>query len=1202
MSLSINTDKYTHTFFALILYVLWVIGFAFYNYTQEKQKLYQLVDHDLLKATQIIPLLLDKTLHHKNVNKNSLSQDKNNKNIIKLSAYTDKNNIVYIYTLILQNNKIFFTSSSVTESEPRLGDGITTFFGQYDDVDSRVFDVFENKEKKFIEYTDQGGTFRSIFVPLYAEDGSLYIAAADVAIGDINEQLQTYLYRTLVIATLFLIFAYYIYHTAVRKIKRLAESLGKRVHKQTIELTNKTDRLQLAMQASKQGWFDFNIETEEMIVSDEYPRLLGFAPMIFQSSIQSLKNSIHPDDKDAVSKIFKEIIDGKISREAEYRTKHKDGHWLWIHSIGQVIEWGQNNTPYRVVGVHVDISERKRSELVLRTLAESGSVAEEGIFQQMVQALATSQNVRYAFIAILDKTNVNQLMTLAVWADNKIIDNFIYYFSGTPCEHVINNNECFFPDEVQPLFPDASLLIQMEVTSYLGVPLRNKNGKNVGLLAILDDKPMVEDLHTQDLLGSLSVRISIELERRESDKQLNLSSRVFKAAHEGIIITDANKIIVDVNPAFSAITGYTPDDVIGQNPSMFSSGKQPHKFYHEMWDTISSKGFWQGELWNRKKNGDLYAEFLSISVSTDNDGHAQNYIGLFSDITHSKDQQASLELMTHYDVLTCLPNRSLLLDRFQQSTARNDRSNTLLAICFLDLDNFKPLNDTYGHQVGDKLLVEVAKRLKVEMRGDDTVSRLGGDEFVFLLGNLTSKTQCEALLQRLHTAISKVYTVEGHEIYINASSGFALYPKDNTDFDTLLRQADQAMYQAKQAGRNQYQFFDSQEDQSRSDQKQQLRDIKNALLQGEMHLYYQPKVNMKTGRVFGVEALIRWIHPEKGIIPPLSFLPIIESSEVEIQLGEWVINTALKQLDSWHQRGLLLEVSVNISSYHLQSSKFTAQLESILSNYPNINSKYLQLEILESSALGDLKAISSIITTGRKKLGVHIALDDFGTGYSSLTHLRNIPANTIKIDQSFVRDVLDNADDYAIIEGIIGLAGAFNREVIAEGVETIEIGMMLLVMGCEQAQGYVIAKPMPANEIFDWVNNYLPNQQWIQYGQKDSSQSDKEIEVFLLCFEQWISQLIDKINSLPKEEKDWPQTNQKKTHYAQKLSKIKQKQILNQNLLSKINEDILSFQLTANKIFNFYHESKFVLAKDELNSLTTQYKKIRHYFLSELSS
>lgn len=541
-------------------------------------------------------------------------------------------------------------------------------------------------------------------------------------------------------------------------------------------------------------------------------------------------------------------------------------------------------------------------------------------------------------------------------------------------------------------------------------------------------------------------------------------------------------MIIDVNPAFFDITGYSFGDVIGKSPNILSSGKHGSEFYQKMWQQINDNGYWQGEIWNRKKTGELYAELLSISALNNDDGNVMNYIGLFSDITNSKRQQETLELMAHYDVLTKLPNRKLFSDRFTQALAHTHRSGKLLAICFLDLDKFKPVNDNFGHDTGDQLLIEVAERIKATIREDDTISRQGGDEFALLLSDLESVEQCKAMLERIHHALSLPFQINGHTHQISASSGVTFYPSDNSDITTLIRHADQAMYQAKLMGRNRSYLFNTHDNLISIQKYHKVDRIHHALINDEFQLYYQPKVNMKNGKVYGAEALIRWNHPDNGIMMPLDFLPIIEGTDEENKLGYWVIEQALMQLNNWLKKGIHIEVSVNVSPKYLQSISFVQQLEFALKKYPQVDSKYLQLEVLETSVLNNLHDINSTLKICQQALGVTVSLDDFGTGYSSLTHLRSLSAGTIKIDQSFVRGMLDDPDDFAIIDGVLGLTTSFGKDVIAEGVETTEHGVMLLIMGCEKAQGYSIAKPMPADKFLPWLNDYRPNQAWIDCG------------------------------------------------------------------------------------------------------------------------
>jgi diguanylate cyclase (GGDEF)-like protein/PAS domain S-box-containing protein len=568
-------------------------------------------------------------------------------------------------------------------------------------------------------------------------------------------------------------------------------------------------------------------------------------------------------------------------------------------------------------------------------------------------------------------------------------------------------------------------------------------------------------------------------ERKNTEDKLHLSSRVFSDTHEGITITDANKLIIDVNPAFCAITGYSREEIIGQNPSILSSGKQDPAFYMDMWTKIKEHGYWQGEVWNRKKCGEVYAELLTISVLKDDNNNVVNYVGVFSDITSSKRQQEQLSRIAHYDPLTDLPNRSLLADRLSQAMAQCSRHEQSLAVVFLDLDGFKEVNDTHGHDVGDELLMALSLRMKKALREGDTLARIGGDEFVAVLVDLTKVEDCEPVLERFLLAASESVTVGNVVLKVSVSIGVTIYPQDAADADILMRHADQAMYVAKQTGKNRYHLFDTAQDIAVKVLRESLEAIRIALDTQQFVLYYQPKVNIRTGTVTGVEALIRWQHPTRGLLNPIEFLHVIENNPMSIEMGEWVMDAALTQISQWQAMGLALPVStsINISAIQLQQSDFTDRLATLLAAHPDVEPQYLELEVLETSALDDLQHVSTIMNDCMA-LGVNFALDDFGTGYSSLTYLRRLPASLIKIDQSFVRDMLSDADDLAIVEGVIALAKSFKRDVIAEGVETIEHGTALLQLGCDLAQGYGIAKPMPADNIPAWVDEWKPDDAW----------------------------------------------------------------------------------------------------------------------------
>jgi diguanylate cyclase (GGDEF)-like protein/PAS domain S-box-containing protein len=567
--------------------------------------------------------------------------------------------------------------------------------------------------------------------------------------------------------------------------------------------------------------------------------------------------------------------------------------------------------------------------------------------------------------------------------------------------------------------------------------------------------------------------------RKVAEEKLTLAASVFMFARESIVITDATGMILDTNDTFTHTTGYSREEAIGKNPRILQSGRQPPEFYTDMWNTLLKEGSWTGEIWNRHKNGEVYAEMKTISAVRNAQGTTTHYVALGNDITPLKEQQNQLERIAHYDILTNLPNRVLLSDRLSQAMLQCNRHEQLLAVVFLDLDGFKAINDSHGHDIGDQLLIVLSARMREALREDDSLARIGGDEFVAVLANLARVEDCEPVLERLLLATSEPVIIDNNVLNVSASIGVTLYPHDNVDADLLMRHADQAMYVAKDLGKNRYHLFDTAEDNAIQAQRDSLEDIRNAIDNHQFVLHYQPKVNMLTGSVVGVEALIRWQHPIRGLLNPIEFLPVIENNPMSIELGDWVIDRALTQISQWQTMGFNLNVStsVNIAAVQLQQPDFKDKLAILLAAHPDVNPCYLELEVLETSALDDIHDVSTIMNDCIA-LGVKFALDDFGTGYSSLTYLRRLPASLIKIDQSFVRDMLIDKDDLAIVEGVIALAKSFKRGVIAEGVETIEHGTALLHLGCELAQGYGIARPMPANDIPVWINNWKPDANW----------------------------------------------------------------------------------------------------------------------------
>jgi len=598
-----------------------------------------------------------------------------------------------------------------------------------------------------------------------------------------------------------------------------------------------------------------------------------------------------------------------------------------------------------------------------------------------------------------------------------------------------------------------------------------------------------------------------------------------REANTCIITASAEGRITYLNEAACRITGWVLSDAIGQFvstviPMVDDNLVSIEVCRCEFEDSLKEERYFPEGARLISKNGIKITISGLVSPQILDDQKHDGCVICFSESVLTMAVEGD-ELRWHatHDLLTRLPNRVLLADRFKQALFSATRHDALLAVCMIDLDEFKPINDQYGHAMGDLLLIEVANRIRQHLRQNDTVARLGGDEFVILIGEVKSKPSLVQAIQRLRSAIAEPYLIESKSLSISCSIGVTLYPEDNVDSDTLLRHADQAMFVAKQSGRNRVHWFDIEKDQRASSSQKLVSRIEQALVDNEFELYYQPKVNMRTGDTVGVEALIRWNHPEEGLILPLDFLPFIEQNDLIIDIGEWVLSTALAQLVEWQKQGVNWSVSVNIAAKHFHVPSFSLRIKHLLRDFPQVDPSKLEIEILESVALGDIEHVQKVITECQS-FGVRFALDDFGTGYSSLSYLKRLPANVLKIDQSFIRNILDDQEDLALVQAISSLAVTFAREVVAEGVETVEHGALLLRLGCDVAQGYGIARPMQASKIAAWESSFESYPMW-----KTWSKSKWDLKAFPLLVAQydireWSEKVLSRIedSTLPLEE------------------------------------------------------------------------------------
>lgn len=564
------------------------------------------------------------------------------------------------------------------------------------------------------------------------------------------------------------------------------------------------------------------------------------------------------------------------------------------------------------------------------------------------------------------------------------------------------------------------------------------------------------------------VETQLRTERAAAQADLHRAQDVIDSTLEGVMITDADQTIVSVNPAFSQITGYSPDQALGQTPRLLRSNVHDQDFYDAMHQSLDRTGHWQGEIWNRRRSGEIYPQWLTVTAMRDDDGEVTHYAGIFSDLTEMKRSEARFQHLAHHDPLTDLPNRLLLNTRLNYVLHSSARRQGICAVLFMDLDNFKLVNDSLGHALGDRALKEVADRFRTVLRETDMVARLGGDEFVVLLEEIAAPIDASLVAEHLLTALTAPIRLQDHEISLTASIGIATYPRDGLDGDTLVRNADAAMYQAKEKGRNSFQFYAP----DMTDRALQRVQLFNALRQGidqdEFELHYQPQIDLRTGRVCGVEALLRWHRPDLGLTLPGAFISEAESSGLIVPLGEWVLSTACAQMVAWRQAGADFPLMcVNVSAVQLQRADIVDTVRRILSD-TGLPPEMLEIELTETHAMQLSDSHREALHT-LQGMNVRIAIDDFGTGMSSLSRLKQMPVDKLKIDQSFVADIVSDRNDAAIVRSIIALAKSLDLEVIAEGIESSDQKHLLSRAGCQQGQGFVFSRPMPAREVAQYL-------------------------------------------------------------------------------------------------------------------------------------
>ncbi|MDO9239272.1 MAG: EAL domain-containing protein [Methylicorpusculum sp.] len=729
------------------------------------------------------------------------------------------------------------------------------------------------------------------------------------------------------------------------------------------------------------------------------------------------------------------LVDGKAVQREEANIVTSTGKVAsyWAVKIPLMRE---NGTIYGLCGISTDISELKRLEMSLleneKLLSESQRIAQIGSWRIALP----SHNV--------------------TWSDET------YRIFQTTQDRFEQTLEAF----TQRIHPQDREVLQAWLKDLV------ENGtadSHLFKILLSESNERILEMHGELKCDANGMPIAINgtvqdiTERLQAEQQLRLNAQVFEFSREGIIITDAQNKIVAINPAYSEISGYSFQEALGKNPRLVSSGKQDKAFYKDMWQQILNQGHWQGEVINRRKNGSLYPQRLSISVIRDQSGRISHHIGILNDLSEHKAAEERIQFLSNFDPLTHLPNRDLLRDRTQLALAAAQRADSSFALMYLDVDRFKIVNDSMGPSIGDQLLKELANRLIEHLHPDDTVCRQGGDEFIFLLPN-TDAEGAAHVAQKMLELIAQPFTLEGQRMTLTASIGIAQYPQDGNELEQLAQSADAALFRAKQNGRNNFQFFTRQLHQQAHEMLQVENELRQALERNELILYYQPQIDAKTSKIIGVEALIRWQHPQKGMVPPGRFIPIAEESGLIVDIGDWVLHTAIQQNVTWQNEGLnIVPVAVNLSVAQFRQDRLYRMIAQYLREY-KLDPALLELEMTEGIAMENTEQTISTLNQ-LHALGVKLAIDDFGTGYSSLSYLKRFQIDKLKIDQSFVRDLGRDTEDAAIVTAIIGMAKGLGFKTIAEGVETQDQLDFLREKQCDEIQGYFFSKPVPPEKF-----------------------------------------------------------------------------------------------------------------------------------------
>jgi len=711
------------------------------------------------------------------------------------------------------------------------------------------------------------------------------------------------------------------------------------------------------------------------------------------------------------------------------------------------------------------LSECKYIETSLRSIASTvSSTTGAKYFRSLVKQLSNVLQVDAAFISILRDDDADTADIIALCDLGEVKDNFRHSLRATPCEKIISNGARHYLSGLRRKFPRDTMIRERGWDSCLGVPLRDVSGRVLGVIAVASRQAIANRQPAEAILQICASRIAAELVHQRAEEKANKLSQALEQTADSISITDTDGVIEYINPAFSTMTGFSAHEAVGHYTSILKSGRHDSQFYRQLWDSLQHGRAFRDVFINRKKDGELYYEEKTITPLKDAQGQITHYISTGKDITERMQTQERLHYLSYHDVLTELPNRLLFLEWLNHALAVEGDTDIKLAVICLDVDRFKIINDTLGHESGDRVLLALAGLLKACLSKGDTVARLGGDEYAVLVEHFSSPSDIMTKINKILERLSQPLHIDSHDLYITVSMGIALAPDDGTDANTLLMNADAALNRAKEQGRHTYQFYSADLSHKASKRLSLETNLYRAIERQEFHLCYQPQVDLASGRVMGLEALLRWKHPELGMIEPLEFIPLLEDTGLIIPVGEWVLRAACTEAARWQSlTEIPLRLSVNLSGRQFNDPALHKTVGNILAE-TQLSPSQLELEITESVLMQNDQASMSNLDA-LQRLRIRIAIDDFGTGYSSLSYLKRFPVDTLKIDRSFIHDVINNRDDKTIIKAIIAMARSLQVDIIAEGVETLGQLEFLRSSGCQSAQGFLLSKPFMADEL-----------------------------------------------------------------------------------------------------------------------------------------